>query len=109
MKKKLDRKIKEAYLALQIEKVLTKDQILEAYLNRIFLGQGAYGVQEAAQTYFSKDVEDLTIAESAVLAGIIKSPSKYALFKTLPPENLIAKTCRSWSNRHLRRKIYCCI
>lgn len=84
--KKLDRKIKEAYLALQIEKVLTKDQILEAYLNRIFLGQGAYGVQEAAQTYFSKDVEDLTIAESAVLAGIIKSPSKYALFKTLPPE-----------------------
>lgn len=85
--KKFDRKIKEAYLALQIEKVLTKDQILEAYLNRIFLGQGAYGVQEAAQTYFSKDVEDLTIAESAVLAGIIKSPSKYALFKTLPPEN----------------------
>ncbi len=89
--KKLDRKIKEAYLALQIEKVLTKDQILEAYLNRIFLGQGAYGVQEAAQTYFSKNVEDLTIAESAILAGIIKSPSKYALYKTIPPEKFDAE------------------
>lgn len=85
--KKWDRKIKEAYLALQIEKALTKDQILEAYLNRIFLGQGAYGVQEAAETYFSKDVEELTIAESAVLAGIIKSPAKYSLFQTLRPED----------------------
>lgn len=85
--KKWDRKIKEAYLALQIEKALTKEQILEAYLNRIYLGQGAYGVQEAAQTYFSKDVEDLTIAESAVLAGIIKSPTKYAIYQTLKPEN----------------------
>ena len=70
--KKLDRKIKEAYLALQIEKSLTKDQIIEAYLNRIYLGQGAYGVQEAAQTYFSKNVDELTIAESAALAGIVK-------------------------------------
>lgn len=92
--KKWDRKIKEAYLALQIEKALTKDQILEAYLNRIFLGQGAYGVQEAAQTYFSKDVEELTIAESAVLAGIIKSPSKYSLFQTLRPEDFD-------SNKHI--------
>lgn len=85
--KKLDRKIKEAYIALQLEKSLTKDQILEAYLNRIYLGQGAYGVQEASQTYFSKDVEDLTIAESALLAGIVKSPSKYPPYKTIKPEN----------------------
>ena len=85
--KKLDRKIKEAYLALQIEKSLTKDQIIEAYLNRIYLGQGAYGVQEAAQTYFSKNVDELTIAESAALAGIVKSPTKYALYQTLKPEN----------------------
>ncbi len=89
--KKFDRKIKEAYLALQIENALTKDQILEAYLNRIFLGQGAYGVQEAAQTYFSKDVEDLTIAESAVLAGIIQSPTRYALYQTLKPEDFDAE------------------
>lgn len=81
------RKIQEAYLALQIEKELTKDQILEAYLNRIFLGQGAYGVQAAAQTYFSKDIQDLTIAESAVLAGINQSPSRYALYQTVKPED----------------------
>lgn len=81
------RKIQEAYLALQLEKELTKDQILEAYLNRIFLGQGAYGVQAAAQTYFSKDVQDLTIAESAVIAGIVQSPSRYSLYKTIRPED----------------------
>lgn len=85
--KKLDRKIKEAYLALQIEKVLTKDQILEAYLNRIYLGQGAYGVQAAAQTYFSKNVDELTVAESALLAGIIKSPRKYSPYQTIKPED----------------------
>lgn len=85
--KQLDRKIKEAYLALQIEKALTKDQILEAYLNRIYLGQGAYGVQAAAQTYFSKDVDQLTIAESALLAGVVKSTAKYSPYKTLKPED----------------------
>lgn len=90
--KKYDRKIKEAYLALQIEKALTKDQILEAYLNRIYLGQGAYGVQAAAQTYFSKNVEELTIAESALLAGIIKSPNKYSPYQTVKPDNFNADT-----------------
>ena len=85
--KKFDRKIKEAYLALQIEKALTKDQILEAYLNRIYLGQGAYGVQEAAQTYFSKNVDELTIAESAVLAGITKNPTRFSVYQTLKPED----------------------
>jgi len=60
---------------------------LEAYLNRIFLGQGAYGVQEAAQTYFSKDVQDLTLAEAAVLAGIVQSPTRYALYQTIRPED----------------------
>ncbi len=87
LEKSWDRKIKEAYLALQIDKALTKDQILEAYLNRNNLGQGAYGVQEAAQTYFSKNVEDLTIAESALFAGIVKSPTKYAPYRTVSPEN----------------------
>lgn len=85
--KNWDRKIKEAYLALQIDKALTKNQVLEGYLNRIYLGQGAYGVQGAAQTYFSKDVEDLTIAESALLAGVVKSPTKFAPYQTLKPED----------------------
>jgi penicillin-binding protein 1A len=82
--KKLDRKIKEAYLAIQLEKVLTKDQILEAYLNTIDLGQGAWGVQAAAQTYFSKDVSELTIAESAILAAIPKATSRYTPFNRIP-------------------------
>ncbi|NLM06653.1 MAG: PBP1A family penicillin-binding protein [Tissierellia bacterium] len=90
--KKLERKIVEAYLALQMEKVLTKDQILEAYLNQINLGQNAYGVQEAAQTYFSKDIQDLTLAECAVLAGIPKSPSRFAPFQKVDLENFDSNT-----------------
>ncbi|NLY08666.1 MAG: transglycosylase [Tissierellia bacterium] len=85
--KTMSRKIKEAYLALQIEKALSKEQVLEAYLNRINLGQGAYGVQEAAQTYFSKNVEELTIAESALFAGIVKSPTNYPPYLRVRPEN----------------------
>lgn len=86
--KKLERKIKEAYLAIQIEKQLTKDQILEAYLNRIYLGQGAYGVQEAAQTYFSKDVGELSIAECAAIAGITQSPHRLPLYKLYYPDDV---------------------
>lgn len=72
------RKLQEMYLSLQIERKLTKDQILHAYLNTIYLGgRGIYGVQAAANKYFNKDAKDLTIAESAVLAGLIKFPSKY--------------------------------
>jgi len=82
----ITRKVKEAYLALQVEKVLTKDQILEAYLNRNYFGQNAYGVQEAARTYFSKDVEDLTLAESAMLAGIVKSTSNYQPYYRVKPD-----------------------
>lgn len=85
--KEWDRKIKEAYLAIKMERdYLTKEQILEAYLNRVNLGQNAYGVQEAAQTYFSKDVGELTIAESALIAGIVKSPSRFSPYKTVRPE-----------------------
>ena len=84
---KLTRKIKEAYLALQVEKVLHKDQILEAYLNGNFFGQNAAGVQEASQTYFSKDVEDLTLAESALFAGIVKSPTQYQPFIRIKPND----------------------
>lgn len=80
------RKIKEAYLAIKMERVLTKDQILEAYLNRSSFGQNAYGVQEAARTYFSKDVGELTVAESAVIAGIVKGPHIYQPYKRVKPE-----------------------
>lgn len=83
-----DRKIKEAYLALRVESHLSKDEILEAYLNRINLGQGAYGVQAAAWTYFSKDVSELSLAESALLAGIAKSPAEYPPIKRYSQKDL---------------------
>ena len=79
-----ERKIKEIFIALEIEKSLSKDEILEAYMNRVFLGQNVYGVQAAAQTYFSKDVSKLSLAECAAIAGIVQSPTEFALFKTIP-------------------------
>jgi penicillin-binding protein 1A len=75
--KSFARKIREAVLAYRIDNYLTKEEILNLYLNHIFLGHGAYGVEAAAQEYFSKHVEDLTLAEAAMLAGIPKAPSRY--------------------------------
>lgn len=74
---RLKRKIQEQYLALQLEKVMTKDQILEDYLNTINLGAGCYGVQAAAYRYFGKDVSELTLSESTVIAGITQNPTAY--------------------------------
>mgnify|MGYP001610618421 CR=1 FL=1 len=74
----IGRKIKEALLAYRIEKSLSKDDILHLYLNQIYLGNGAYGVQAAAEAYFDKDVGNLNIAEAALLAGLPKAPSKYS-------------------------------
>lgn len=86
--KKIERKIKETYYAFQLEKHLTKEQILEAYLNTAYMGGGAKGVQAAAYTYFSKDVNELDLAESALLAGITKNPSKFSPIKTLKKEDV---------------------
>ncbi|MBS4534264.1 PBP1A family penicillin-binding protein [Clostridium sp. D2Q-14] len=86
--KAFTRKISEAYLAIKMEKELSKDDILEAYLNTVYLGQGAYGVQAASQTYFSKDAKDLTLAEATLLAGITQSPTNNQLYKKLDPENV---------------------
>ena len=74
---KLQRKIQEQYLALQIEKQMSKEEIMEAYLNTINLGQNSLGVQSAAQRYFGKDVSELTLSECAVIAAITQSPSGY--------------------------------
>lgn len=71
------RKIRELFLARRIESTLTKQQILELYLNQIFLGRNAYGVQAAARAYFNMDVDELTLAESAYLAVLPKAPSNY--------------------------------
>lgn len=76
-----DRKLRELILAYKMELVLTKEQILEMYLNQIYFGQGAYGVAAAAQSYFGKELPDLTLAEAAFLAGLPKSPNHYSPFK----------------------------
>lgn len=73
----LERKIQEQYLAIELEKRLSKNEILEYYLNSIYLGQGCHGVQTASKTYFGKDMSELTISECAVIAAITQNPSKY--------------------------------
>ena len=74
-KKTFSRKIREAFIAIHIEQILTKDQILDLYLNKIYLGYRAYGVGAAAQVYFGKSVDELTLSEMAVIAGLPKAPS----------------------------------
>ncbi|HEX9079379.1 MAG TPA: transglycosylase domain-containing protein, partial [Desulfuromonadaceae bacterium] len=81
--KKYSRKLKEAILATRMEKTLSKDEILYIYLNQIYLGAGAYGVQLAAETYFAKDVDQLNLAEMAILAGLPKAPNSYSPIKHL--------------------------
>jgi len=76
--KTIRRKLEEIYLAFQIEQTYTKDEILEFYLNTVYFGRGAYGIEAAAQSYFDKHAEALTISESASLAATIKAPSAYA-------------------------------
>ncbi len=73
-KRAFSRKIAEAVLALRIEQIFKKDQILELYLNQVYWGHNTYGVQTAAQTYFAKPASDLNLAESAMMAGLIQSP-----------------------------------
>ncbi|VAW35362.1 Multimodular transpeptidase-transglycosylase [hydrothermal vent metagenome] len=79
--RRVARKVKEAILAYRIEKRLSKEDILYLYLNQIYFGNGAYGIQAAAMTYYGKNVEDLDIAESALLAGLPKAPSKYSPYQ----------------------------
>ncbi len=78
--KSLERKLKEAILALELERRYSKDRILEMYLNQVYFGHGAYGVEAAARTYFGKSVSELTVRESALLAGLPRAPSTYSPF-----------------------------
>jgi len=83
------RKVREAFLARELEKRKDKDEILELYLNAIYFGEGAYGAQAAAQTFFSKNASDLTIAEAALLAGLPQQPSRLSPFTN--PEGATAR------------------
>jgi penicillin-binding protein 1A len=82
--KKFSRKFKEAILAWRMEQKLSKEDILFLYLNQIYLGHGAYGVQAAAENYFGKNVDDLTLAECALLGGLPQAPSRYSPYRNLP-------------------------
>lgn len=88
----LQRKVKEAILAFRISQTFSKDQILELYLNQIYLGSGAYGVAAAAQVYFNKSIDELTIEEDALLATLPKAPSKLDPRKNIEK----AKIRRDW-------------
>jgi penicillin-binding protein 1A len=77
-RKTIVRKIKEAILAFQLERRYTKNEILQLYLNQVYFGSGAYGVQSAAEIFFGKSVQNLSLAESALIAGMPKSPSRYS-------------------------------
>jgi penicillin-binding protein 1A len=76
--KSVQRKMKELILAYRIEKAMSKEEILYLYLNQIYLGDGAYGVEAAARTYFNKGVGELTVAEGALLAGLAQAPTRYS-------------------------------
>ena len=94
--KTLSRKAQEIVLALQLEHRLSKREILEAYLNNVYFGHGAYGIEAASETYFDKPVGELTLSEGALLAGVIKAPSSYAphlnLDKSVARRNSVLST-----------------
>jgi penicillin-binding protein 1A len=93
----MERKLKEAILAIRIERAFTKEQILELYLNEIYLGGGAYGVAAAAQTYWDKSLNELSIADCAYLATLPKAPSNYNPFRF--PQRAIER--RNWVIDHM--------
>ena len=74
----ITRKLQEVMLALWLERKFSKTQILELYLNRVYFGSGAYGIEQASQRYFGKSAKQITLAEAALLAGLVKSPSRLA-------------------------------
>ena len=104
----LDRKIKEAILAFRIERALTKERILELYLNQIYLGEGSYGIASASLRYFNKPISELNYSESALLAALPKAPSKYNPYKNKElatyRRNLVIKNL--YENNYVSEKKY---
>lgn len=100
----INRKIKEWILAFQLEQTLSKDKILEKYLNIIFVGGDVYGVELGSQYYFNKSAKDLSLAECAYLAGLTHSPNLYNPFKDLNNEELIKKRTKIVLRQNVRIK-----
>ena len=104
----LNRKIKEAILAFRIERVLSKERILELYLNQLYLGEGTYGVASASLEYFDKPISELSYEESALLAALPKAPSRYNPYKDIElakfRRDLVLKNL--YDNKHINKKNY---
>jgi len=104
----IDRKIKEAILAFRIERALTKERILELYLNQIYLGEGAYGIASASLIYFNKPIGELNYSEAALLASLPKAPSKYNPYKNKDlakyRRNLVIKNL--YENLYIKKENY---
>ncbi|HPI98819.1 MAG TPA: transglycosylase domain-containing protein, partial [Synergistales bacterium] len=81
----IERKVKELIIALRLERMFSKDRILEMYLNTIYFGHGAWGIDTAAHTYFGKSPSDLSLPEAAMIAGLIAAPNRYSPLNN--PEN----------------------
>lgn len=106
--KTFDRKIKEFIVAARIEKTISKDKILEMYLNNVYLGSGAYGVAGAAQIYFNKPLKELSLAECALIAGLPQAPSVYSPYndKKLALERRDQVLLRMFKMRYITRQQY---
>jgi len=104
----INRKIKEAILAFRIERALSKERILELYLNQIYLGSGAYGVAAASLRYFDKSIKNLDYAEAALLAALPKAPSKYNPYRNIElakfRRDLVLKNL--FENKYINQKLY---
>ncbi|MEK9959771.1 MAG: transglycosylase domain-containing protein, partial [Pelagibacteraceae bacterium] len=102
----LARKVKEAILAFRIEKSLSKNRILELYLNEIYLGERSYGIASASMVYFDKSVKDLNFAESALLAALPKAPSKYNPYRNFSTVNNRKNWVleRMYENKYISKK-----
>lgn len=103
--KTLKRKIQDIHNAHQLNKIMTKDEILEAYLNNIYLGKSAYGVQAGAQLYFGKDVSNLTFGESTMLAGITNNPSLYQNYEQAKKRQAVV-LLRMYKLGYIKENVY---
>lgn len=107
-KKNLKRKLKELILTFNLEYHFSKNEILEMYLNQVYFGHGAYGIQQAAKIYFSKNVNELSLSESALLAGLIRYPSYYSPFKNyeraIKRRNIVLK--RMLELKYITKQMY---
>ena len=106
--KSIDRKIKEMYLTIKLEANEDKDKILESYLNTIYYGNGAYGINEASNRFFSKSPSELSLSESAIIAGVVKSPATYSpinnIDNCIQRRNLVLK--EMWKDNAISKEEY---